>query len=377
MNNVITEYTGFYHFRFQNQFVLFRSPHRHFSQSKIINSPPPISRRFRYSIAIRKYLGELHLADSGDNQNRNLQLDAQSAWCLGRVELSFIPCYLRLMRMKWVFSLGLASAVLVILAACTTAPVTGRKQLSLVSADQETQLGLSEFDKMKKETPISNDPQSNALVQKVGKRIAAVASKDLPGAQWEFVVFESKEANAFCLPGGKVGVYTGILPITKTEEGLATVLGHEIAHAAAHHGAERMSDALAAQTGAQLAGAAASSYNQNLGSLATTAFPALAQVGVILPFSRIQESEADHIGLIYMARAGYDPKAAVDFWQRFAEYNKSQGGGGGIALLRTHPVDEVRIADLKKWLPEAQAAANGGSGGSSTLGSSVISGPAK
>ena len=272
------------------------------------------------------------------------------------------------------FSLGGASLFLLILIACTTAPVTGRKQLSLVSSSQEMQLGLSEFEKLKQETPISKDPQANALVQKVGKRIAAVASKDLPDAKWEFVVFESKEANAFCLPGGKVGVYTGILPITKTEEGLATVLGHEIAHAAAHHGAERMSDALAAQAGSELAGAAASSYNQNLGSLAATAFPALAQVGILLPFSRKQESEADHIGVIYMARAGYDPQAAVEFWQRFSEYNKAQGGGGGIALLRTHPVDEVRIADLKKWLPEAQAQATGTG---KTLGSSVISGPAR
>src|SRR4051794_6498118 len=159
------------------------------------------------------------------------------------------------MRMNRVFSLGLTLLFLMVFAGCTTEPITGRKQLSLVNADQEMQLGLSEFEKMKQDTPISKDPQANALLQKVGKRIAAVASKDIPNAQWEFVVFESKEANAFCLPGGKVGVYTGILPITKTEEGLATVLGHEIAHAAAHHGAERMSDALAAQAGAQLAGA--------------------------------------------------------------------------------------------------------------------------
>src|SRR4051812_40732487 len=207
---------------------------------------------------------------------------------------------------------------------CTSAPVTGRHQLKLVSAGQETQLGLSSFEQLKTNTPISHDRAANDMVQRVGKRIAQVADKDMPNAQWEFVVFESKEANAFCLPGGKVGVYTGILPITATEEGLATVLGHEIAHAAAHHGAERMSDALAAQTGTQLAGAAAANYNAQLGSLASVAFPALAQVGVLLPFSRKQESAADHIGVIYMARAGYNPKAAVEFWERFSEYNKSQ-----------------------------------------------------
>jgi len=244
------------------------------------------------------------------------------------------------MRKKWVLSLGFYSLLISLLAACTTAPITGRKQLSLVSQGQEMELGLTEFEKMKQDTPISKDPEANAMVQRVGKRIAAVASKDLPDAQWEFVVFESKEANAFCLPGGKVGVYTGILPITKTDEGLATVLGHEIAHAAAHHGAERMSDALAAQTGTQLAGAALSGADPKLQTLASVAFPALAQVGVILPFSRKQESEADHIGLIYMARAGYDPHAAVEFWQRFAEYNKSHGAGvAGLAFLQTHPLD--------------------------------------
>src|SRR5205809_1565089 len=135
---------------------------------------------------------------------------------------------------------------------CATEPITGRRQLNLVSSGQEMELGLTTFDKLKKETPISRDPAMNALVQSVGKRIAAVA--ELPNAQWEFVVFESKEANAFCLPGGKVGVYTGILPITQNEVGLATVLGHEVAHAAAHHGGERMSDAMAMQAAGQLVG---------------------------------------------------------------------------------------------------------------------------
>src|SRR5437667_2153490 len=136
------------------------------------------------------------------------------------------------------------AALALILASCATVPETGRHQLRLVSAGEEMQLGLTSFDKMKQEVPISRDPEANALVQRVGKRIAAVAAPDLPGAQWEFVVFDSPEANAFCLPGGKVGVYKGILPITQTEAGLATVLGHEVAHAAAHHGAERMSEAV-------------------------------------------------------------------------------------------------------------------------------------
>src|SRR5438105_3116661 len=128
---------------------------------------------------------------------------------------------------------------------CATEPITGRRQLNLVSSGQEMELGLTTFDKLKKETPVSKDPAMNALVQSVGKRIAAVA--ELPNAQWEFVVFESKEANAFCLPGGKVGVYTGILPVTKDEAGLATVLGHEIGHSVAQLGAEGLPEALALQ----------------------------------------------------------------------------------------------------------------------------------
>ena len=244
------------------------------------------------------------------------------------------------------------------LESCSTVPVTGRHELNFVSSDQEMQLGLSSFDQLKKDTPISHDPAANALVQKVGQRIAGVAGKDLPNAQWEFVVFESKEANAFCLPGGKVGVYTGILPITQNEAGLATVLGHEVGHAVAHHGASRMSQALVAQGFGQAAGAAigSSSYAQYQSTF-NSLYGIGANVGVELPYQRKQESEADHIGIVFMARAGYDPQEAVAFWQRFATYNKAQGGGQSSFLdrfTRTHPVDDVRIKQLQGWLPEAQ-----------------------
>jgi predicted Zn-dependent protease len=254
---------------------------------------------------------------------------------------------------------GGSMALLMVIIGCTTAPITGRRQLSLISSGEEMQLGLNEFEQMKKETPISKDPAANAMVQEVGKKIAAACGNDLPNAQWEFVVFESKEANAFCLPGGKVGVYTGLLPITKNAAGLATVLGHEVAHAAAHHGAERMSHGLAAQTGGSLLGVALSAADPKVQSLASLAYPAIAQYGVILPYSRKQESEADHIGLIYMARAKYDPQEAVNFWTRFAEFNKASGSSGGLAIFRTHPVDAVRIKQLKEWMPEALAVYNG------------------
>jgi predicted Zn-dependent protease len=240
--------------------------------------------------------------------------------------------------------------------ACTTVPVTGRRGLNLVSAEQEMQLGLSSFDQLKKETPINRDPSVNALVQRVGKQVAQVAGNDLPGAQWEFVVFESKEANAFCLPGGKVGVYTGLLPITQTEAGLATVIGHEIGHAVAHHGAERMSHQLVMQGGGQVLGSALGAADPKYQSLALLAYGVGSKVGVELPFDRKQESEADHIGLMYMAKAGYNPQEAVSFWQRFMDYNKAQGGGGTPAFLRTHPLDAVRIRQLQSLMPEAEAA---------------------
>jgi predicted Zn-dependent protease len=257
--------------------------------------------------------------------------------------------------LNWLVVAVRGVAGLVVLAGCTTAPITGRHELNLVSEGQEMQLGLSSFDQLKSQTPINHDPAVNALVQRVGKRVAAVAGKDLPNAQWEFVVFESQEANAFCLPGGKVGVYTGILPITKDDAGLATVLGHEIGHAVAHHGAERMSEALLMQAGQEIVGSAVSSADPRLQSATLLAYGIGAKVGRELPHSRKQESEADHIGLVYMARAGYDPASAVAFWQRFADFNRRQGANNTPTFLRTHPLDDVRIANLKQWLPEAQS----------------------
>lgn len=264
------------------------------------------------------------------------------------MKMQFTRCYL--------IVLPLAIATL-FLSGCSTAPVTGRHQLSLVSSSQEMQLGLSSFEQLKTNTPINHDPALNAMVQRVGKRIAEVASKDMPNAQWEFVVFESKEANAFCLPGGKVGVYTGLLPITKDDAGLATVIGHETGHAVAHHGAERMSEQMVMQGGGQLLGSYMASSDPKVQTLAMAAYGLGAQVGRELPHSRAQESEADHIGVVYMARAGYEPKEAVIFWQRFMEYNKQHGGSDTsffAKFLRTHPVDEVRIKQLQQWLPEAE-----------------------
>lgn len=242
-----------------------------------------------------------------------------------------------------------------ILSGCANAPETGRRQLLLVDSTQEAQLGLKAFEDIKSETPISRDPKKNAQLQSVGRRIARVAK--LPGAHWEFVLFDvPKQPNAFALPGGKVGVYTGILPITQNEGGLAAVVAHEIAHASARHGAERMSQSLAVQVGGSVLSAAlgASGYGGVGRDLAMQAYGLGTQVGVLLPYSRTQELEADRIGLMYMARAGFDPREAIAFWQRFQAYNAKRGGGT-VAFLSTHPLDNQRIAQLQKLLPQALA----------------------
>lgn len=245
-----------------------------------------------------------------------------------------------------------AALVGLLLGGCATETVTGRKQFILISPAEEMQLGLTEFEKMKQQVPRSKDAAAQALVERVGRRIAAVA--DLPGAQWEFVLFENAEPNAFCLPGGKVGVYTGILPITRDEAGLATVIGHEVAHAAARHGAERISRGLALNVLGQVASDYLGREKPEAQPYFNTAYGLGAQLGLVLPHSRAQEARADQIGLIYMARAGYPPEAALEFWRRFAEYNRQRGGSRGLWFLRTHPLDEDRIANLQKYLPQAR-----------------------
>lgn len=249
-------------------------------------------------------------------------------------------------------TLILLAALGVAVGGCAVVQETGRRQLILIPEAQEVQLGLTSFDQMKKDVPISKNASQVAMLQRVGQRIAAVAN--LPSAQWEFILFESPEANAFCLPGGKVGVYTGILPITKDEAGLATVIGHEVAHAIAHHGAERMSQQLLLDAGGNALTAYTSNRDPKVQTAATSAYGLGGKLLVALPHSRNQESEADHIGLLYMSRAGYDPEAAVAFWERFSEFNK-QAGSSTPWFLRTHPLDDKRIADLKTLLPKAKA----------------------
>jgi predicted Zn-dependent protease len=242
---------------------------------------------------------------------------------------------------------------------CSSVPITGRHQLSLVPESEMQAMSYAQYDSFMQANKRSHDQAATAMVRRVGTRIEhAVESymnahnmqDQLAGYKWEFNLVESKEANAWCMPGGKVCVYTGILPITQDENGLAVVLGHEISHAVARHGTERMSQGLIAQgLGTALSVAVAKEPAQTQ-QLWMTAFGVGAEVGVLLPYSRTQESEADHLGLIFMAMAGYDPQTAIPFWERMA---KQGSGGKPPEFLSDHPADQTRINNIKKEMPEA------------------------
>ncbi|MBI3288599.1 MAG: M48 family metallopeptidase [Elusimicrobia bacterium] len=244
-------------------------------------------------------------------------------------------------------------AVVTLAAACQSVPYTNRSRLLLVSASEEAALGQTSYKKALAEAKLSMDDGAIATLRRVGERLAKAADK--PDYQWEFnLIDDPKTINAWCLPGGKVAVYTGILPVTQDENGLAVVLGHEIAHALARHGSERMSQGLIANLGGAALGAAMASKPAATQQLAQQAYGLGANVGVLLPFSRAQESEADRIGLILMAKAGYDPSSAVGFWERMSQASGGSGGNGLERYLRTHPADSDRIDMIKEHLPEAR-----------------------
>lgn len=240
--------------------------------------------------------------------------------------------------------------VLSFIAACYQAPVTGRNQFILLSESQEVEMGVTAYNQIINQEKVSSDPRYNSAVKRVGQRIAKVSHD--PNYNWEFKVLEGDDTiNAFALPGGKVGVYTGILEVAETDAGLATVMAHEIAHATARHGGERVSAGILAQLGAIGISAALGGDNPEVRNAVLQAYGIGVNVGGILPFSRSQESEADHIGLIYMAKAGYDPREAVKFWQRMEK--AAEGSANPPEFLSTHPGHETRISNLQKWMPEA------------------------
>ncbi len=235
---------------------------------------------------------------------------------------------------------------------CVKVPITGRSQVILVPQGWEIQQGLIAFEEVTKNERISTNPRYNAAVARVVSRVARVSHS--PDFDWEYKVIDNDaNINAFALPGGKIGIYTGILKIAQTEAGLATVVSHEVAHAVARHGGERVTSSLIVQVGALGLEAVLNSKNIDPDITYGIIMPAYgisAGIGVLLPFSRTQESEADRIGLIYMARAGYDPREAVKFWQRMAEL---EGRNKTFEFLQTHPDNGTRIENLLKHMPEA------------------------
>jgi len=245
-----------------------------------------------------------------------------------------------------------------VLSGCTRAPVTGREQFILpnYTEEKERELGIEAYRDVLRSYPLSTDTEVNAMIRRVGERIAKAADK--PSFDWEFAVIkDDKIVNAFCLPGGKVAFFTGILKHTQNEAGVATVMGHEVTHALYRHGVERISRGLIEQIvqfGA-LAGAATGAVNPSVLQGVLSAYG----VGVALPFNRTQETEADYIGLKLMAQAGYDPREAVAFWERMSGCPKEyigklcfRAGSAVPEFFSTHPSEETRIKNLERWAPQ-------------------------
>ena len=261
--------------------------------------------------------------------------------------------------------IGLASTLLVI-SSCTNSivPLTGRKVstfgVSAADLEQQAAIGYSQLLSDPQTKVVSTNSTNTQMVKRVGNKIAAAVTQymnangygeQIKNYKWEFNLIESPEINAWCMPGGKVAVYTGILPITKDEAGLATVMGHEIAHAIAQHSMERASNMLKAQLGGAVVGVAASGQSEGTQNTINQLFGIGAQAGYVLPNSRKQELEADRLGLSFMAMSGYNPNTAVNFWQRMAK--AAEGSQKPPEFLSTHPADDTRIAQIQRDLPEA------------------------
>lgn len=270
---------------------------------------------------------------------------------------------------KWIKSLSFLTGlrlklfilmvVLNILSGCAVVPVTGRKQFSLIPYSELIALSKINYEQVLGESKLSQDNKKVQTVREVGGKIAIAAeqfmrqntmTQEIQNYQWEFRLIKDDElANAFCMPGGKVAVYTGILTVTQDENGLATVLSHEIAHAVLNHGGERLSQLLIVQLGEATLSEALSRKPQETIQTWREVYGIGTNLGIILPYSRTQELEADRIGLILMSKAGYDPNTAIAFWQRMKDKEKYRP----LEFLSTHPIPERRIEDIRKYIPEA------------------------
>jgi predicted Zn-dependent protease len=254
----------------------------------------------------------------------------------------------------------IAISLISVVAACSKVPLTNRKQMNLIPESELVAMSLTSYRDFLKDNPPVNSSDADAqMVKRVGERVKVAVVKymqqnklysRIKDYKWEFNLVNEPDVNAWCMPGGKVVVYSGLLKVTKDEPSLALVLGHEIAHAIARHGNERMSQGLLAQAGGVAVDFATLNKSPQARALFMTAYGVGANVGVLLPYSRLQETEADKLGLIFMAMANYDPRTAPDFWKRMAAVG---GGQKPPELLSTHPSDQTRISNLNKFMPQA------------------------
>ena len=247
--------------------------------------------------------------------------------------------------MKKHYLLMLFLPCMLIFSACSTVPYTGRSQLIMISQDEENNMGRTAWQEVRRKEKLSKNRKYSSAVKRVGKNIAAVSGR--PDFKWEFKTFDSQQANAFCLPGGKVAVYTGIFEYISNDAELAAVMGHEIGHAIARHGGERVSQGMFQKAGAEVVSA---TTGEKYRGMAMMAYGIGSNLGVMLPYSRTHEYEADHIGIMLMAKAGYDPHYAISFWKKFS---KASTTNSFTEYLSTHPMGEHRIEKLHKLLPQA------------------------
>jgi predicted Zn-dependent protease len=273
-----------------------------------------------------------------------------------RTGLSIVNCSevtLRMKRRKVIIYPLIIAGLVMLFQYCSsekvTNPITGKSSRVALTSAQEESLGLQSFQEVLSQSDVVENGSEHDLVVKVVERLARATGDDARDFHWQVSVVKSSEVNAFCLPGGKIVVYTGILPYAKTEEGLATVLGHEMAHAIARHGSQRLLRSSLAQTFMMGANFSMSDMDPRERQGVMAALGAGAQYGVLLPFSREHESEADQMGLIYMARAGYDPREAISFWKRMEE----AGGPNPPEFMSTHPSHGTRIEQLQALMPRA------------------------
>jgi predicted Zn-dependent protease len=248
-------------------------------------------------------------------------------------------------------------AIVLLLTSCGSVPVTGRRQILLVSDTELISASLSQYNDFMKTATLSTDRAKTAKVEQIGRRIATATEtylkqngleKEVANFQWEFKLIKDEQVNAFCMPGGKIVVFEGLLPLTSTDDELAVVIGHEVAHEVAKHGNERVSQQLLAQFGGAIVNEALSTKSTAIQAVGNTVFGLGAQIGVMLPYSRQHEYEADYMGMIFMTLADFNPESALTFWQKM-----SAGGRGNTSdFLSTHPSDANRIAEIQKRLPE-------------------------